>query len=160
MEYTSFPSFHAAPNRCPNASSFYSVNIELHWFLDDQDHKVQKKIPIIKKKIPIPDIRGPLYIPTTFLSEFSAVYLPLLHLLMDQSWAPPWKNPFAFWVENGKNSRNGDLSPFILPHREKRFKNICVTLWNCFTRWRKRAFLNHFSRLGTYLYRPCILKEK
>lgn len=119
-----------------------------------------EKDPNNQKKIPIPDIRGPLYIPTTFLSEFSAVYLPLLHLLMDQSWAPPWKNPFAFWVENGKNSRNGDLSPFILPHREKQFKNICVTLWNCFTRWRKRAFLNHFSRLGTYLYRPCILKEK
>ena len=158
MEYTSFPSFHAAPNRFPNASS------SKHWTTlvprwsgslgPEKDPNNQKK------KIPIPNIRGPLYIPTTFLSEFSAVYLPLLHLLMDQSWAPPWKNPFAFWVENGKNSRNGDLSPFILPHREKQFKNICVTLWNCFTRWRKRAFLNHFSRLGTYLYRPCILKEK
>ena len=85
--------------------------------------------------------------PTTFLSEFSAVYLPLLHLLMDQSWAPPWKNPFAFWVENGKNSRNGDLSPFILPHREKQFKNICVTLWNCFTRWRKRALFKPFFKV-------------
>ena len=24
----------------------------------------------------------------------------------------------------------------------------------------KGLFFNHFSRLGTYLYRPCILKEK